>query len=260
MDYRLEKLKAKKEKARDRTERFSILQLLISALQRYLDCNGTEVEVLDAASDTMEILDGLSVQIQDQEDDTSDLLELVESIVEFVEEELSESPLVEDGARSCLDSLLAAETELERFNLFEYFEQIEHTKLQRQILGKAEALVRAEELEEGFYEQIAEALEDFLTGLLEHEELLSYLEHHYQSTLERLESYNNTQVKPEDWTIEVALADQFMLAGFEDWLAGLEALWSACEDPDCSDEDFLHPLEDLRLANRSWVLVEKLRS
>ena len=89
------------------------------------------------------------------------------------------------------------------------------------------------------------------------ESTLRYLEEVQARLKLRQQAYQQTPLREEEWTLEVALADGFMQEGYELWFRGLEGLLESCADPP-DEVAIVDWLETLREGNRNWLFVERL--
>ncbi len=258
MDHRLEKLKRARESARERQTRFSILALLLSSLQGFVEFQVTLDQLDESVEEVSEILHALLEELDNQPLASPMLILNLEKALEVIESSLAGESLTEAEAEAALLELGEIDKALSQFALSDHYLQAKQSRQKFDLSKAAMEKIEAWELEAGHYDRIAGQLDDLFLGLATQESVLQYLEGLYEVILGRLESYNQTIIKPEEWTLEVALADEFMLDGFEFWLDGLEILCDLCSGESVEEELVLEPLEMLRQGNRYWLTVEKL--
>lgn len=258
MDHRLEKLKRAREAARERRDGFSILQLLISSLRGFLEFQLTLDQLEDSVEETSDTLVSLLEQLDLQPHASPLLIIHLESALECIETHLGAEVTTEKAAESALQGLLQVEQELKDFALGDFFAQAKQSRQKFDLTRKAMEQIDPRELELGHYDRVAGLLDDVFSGFVDVDFALRHLERLYEEMLEGLESYDASVIKPEEWTLEVALADEFMIEGYDFWLDALEQLCVLCVESSLTEDDVLEPLEQMRQGNRYWLTVERL--
>ena len=105
MDPRLQKLKLAREKSRERQIAFSLLGLLLASLRRFIDFQGTLMELLQAAEETAELLESILEELEAQQECEPGLSELLENVLEFIEASFDSEEISEADATMTLISL-----------------------------------------------------------------------------------------------------------------------------------------------------------
>lgn len=264
MDNRKERifdrLKKQREllRVREAEGEFTVFQGLKSALSGFVDLSGTQNELEDALEDTFELLEELLEQDERTGIFPPEVVDIFIDLQEHLKDHFAEKALWEKRAQLTLSYLLEIEKDLKAFDLSLIFSRLEREKEEKYLLQEAQSTIHEAELEMGFYERIVNSLDDLIYHDGDPVSTIELLESIHQDTLERLENYDTMQLPPSDWTVAVALADRLMLEGFELMLDSLEHLLDLCESGE-EDEGNVPPLlENIRQANKCWILVERM--
>lgn len=155
-----------------------------------------------------------------------------------------------------LDELEPCQSRLEQLDLYPLLRAAEREGHRLRLQAHADLEVEQSELVAGHYRQLEILLDRWLEGGEGAEAVASCLEEHRLRIQSSLEGYESSYLQPEEWTMEVALADQLLREGHLFWLHGLELLQRSLDE---DDEGLMDEGLGLLLdGNRSFVLVERL--
>lgn len=128
--------------------------------------------------------------------------------------------------------------------------QRHHARLQAMM----DEAVPEEQLIEGFYKEIEDRLAAWFEGQSEDPKPL--LESHLTRVKAASDDYEGTYVEQQEWTMEVALADELLQHAYQSWTHGLEVLVEAVhnDSPELAEEG----LSTLLRGNHSFVKVSQL--
>ncbi len=218
---------------------WSPLYLVCTTGQKYLCLEATEANWQEARQDTLSALS----QWQELQP-SSDLLEVLLQ----VQDNLPDLPTA-----SQLSQLQELDAQLHQGPHSEEFkgllQRAWRAKEESKVLCQLDLEVNPQDLRAGhlqvLQEMIAHQSEEQARNFLA--DLRQEMEIGYQE-------YQMTPLRPEDWTLEVAMADAWMEQGYAIWLDCLEWLSHNLWEP--SELEAIW--QDLLEANRLWIWVERL--
>lgn len=242
MNYHLEKLRASLDAEREdraRTPVYLVLQTARAYQSLGASWEGLRQAVEQTASELEEIL-----ELVEEADRWSELCQESLSVLrDFREEsELAEAIAAFEGL----------ETEFLALDLTACYARLEEDEAWARISRQLDLEISEWALTAGHYSLILAAMESWLEGACP----LALLDGHISRVHGQLHDYAATYLTPEEWTLEVATADQLLLEGLECWMQGLTRLREAVE----SGNPLRVPggLELLLGGNHKLIQVERL--
>lgn len=251
---KLKRLQEARTFAREGPARYSPLYVVVESATRYLDLSGTWQQLLTVAEETRVAFEDLLGQEEANPDHDPQLLDLVENTLDVLE---GLSQAHSDDLPEVLRQLEWLDEQLQSFDLRAVYQRLLLQRERRELLQEVESQFSDEQLEAGTLQQIIAMCDQLVHAGGDPEEALDYLEEIRAQLHLRLEGYEQTPLREEEWTLEVALADDWMQQGYQLWFQALEGL-SQSSLPPVDEEAVLYWLERLRQGNRYWLLVERL--
>ena len=251
---RLKKLQMARQSSRSLSTEFSPLYLALECASGYLDLAVTMDQLLTALTETHQAFADLLNQEEQNPESDEALLDLVEATLDCLE---SFTPGPEHVA-SLAGQLEDLDQQLKRFDLASVHQRLQLQREERELLQAVQAEIGEEALEAGYLQQIIVRLDGLLHQGESPQPTLEYLQELWSKTQERSQAYDRLPLRSEEWTLEVALADRFMLQGYRHWQEALKGLIECCGKDDLDEPAILEWLETLRQGNRNWILVERL--
>ncbi|MCA9792061.1 MAG: hypothetical protein KC910_09715 [Candidatus Eremiobacteraeota bacterium] len=174
------------------------------------------------------------------------LLEALELLESYNEMEL-------DEFQTALEAL---EPRLLSLDLAAMGSQAERRRHHARLQALMDEPVAEDELILGFYKEIEDRLAAWFEG--EAEDLTPFLEGHLARSKAASEDYEGTYVDEQEWTMEVALADELLQHAYQSWTHGLGLLLDSVKSnsPELAEEG----LSALLGGNHSFIKVDRLAS
>ena len=252
---RLRKLQMARESSRSLGHELSPLYLALESATGYIDLAVTMDQLQTALDETHQAFADLLEQEEENPERDDTLLDLVEATLDCLESFNAGS---EEQVRKLAEQLQNLDHQLQQFNLASIHQRLQLQREERELLKEVQAEIGEEELEAGYLQQIIARLDAVLHRNQDPEETLDYLQDLLSKTQERSLAYDRLPLSSQEWTLEVALADRFMVQGFRHWLEALQGLLDCCASQPVDEPGILDWLEALRQGNRSWILVEQI--
>ena len=246
LDRNLERM-AKIAYGGDEPTGYSPIYLVLEASRRYLAVACSHAEVIKSARRCALPLGDFA----DQLPAGHSLLEILDAILETLEELEGEPP-----GEVLVARLTRLEEQLVSHDLAGLHQQIEVREDQERLLRGLELGITEDDLTRGHYRILETELRRYFVLDEPIESLLERLELELTRIRASLSEYNSTYLDGDEWTVEVALADRYLIDGLSLWLVALGQLMEACLADD--QEAAFACLQTLREGNRNFVLVDRL--
>lgn len=166
-------------------------------------------------------------------------------------EEFLQAP-VESELEPLCQALEQLESDFLELDLSACYARLEAGQAWARLMEHLDREILPWELAEGHYTTILAALEDWLGGSSPE----ALLAEHSQRIQDQLEEYASSYLTPEEWTLEVALADQLLQEGLECWMQGLERLQDSVQRGQPAQVS--RGLELLLAGNHKLIQAERL--
>lgn len=215
---RFEKLLAARESQREQRP-LTPVYLALQSGRSYLGLSLSWAGLLQALTQSGRELEGILQMVQDEDRWSALCLAAHQLLEDFLQ-----AP-VEGELEPLCQALEQLESEFLELDLSACYARLEAGQAWARLMDHLDHEILPWQLAEGHYTTILAALEDWLGGASPGE----LLEAHQQRIQEQLTEYSSSYMTPEEWTLEVALADQLLQEGLECWMQGLIRLQEAVQ-------------------------------
>ena len=224
--------------------------------QAYVDVLGTWDEFDLALDELYGLLVGLLEDLYDDPACPDALADLCQEAVVFLEEaDLEEST---SELPPFLSQLEVYETRFASFELAHYLDLVRARRERERLEAKVDQDIPDEVLESGHLSVLIALVDEVFHGEGDNEAAVEVMAQLSEKLERQRVAYEQTPMRPEEWTSKVALADELIQHGLELWQQGLEGLAQSCLAED--ESAAVTSLEELRQANRCLIKVELLKN
>lgn len=194
-------------------------------------------------------------RLLEREDVGDDLAEVAELALDLIEQVPPEETAEPEQLRDLLSQWVCLDRRLQPG-----LQRVERRRLaaedRRYLLAQIEQPVSERQLEAGHYRRVVDWTESTFAGEQTGEQTLDRLASLHSRFVEASQQYRSSSAGKDEWTAEVALADELLEQAFDCWLNGLEALAQGCCALD--EQEASEGLELLRHGNGYFIMVERL--
>ncbi len=244
MDYQLEKLRAARDSAFEEGVRTPVYLVLQSA-RGYQGLSTSWDGLQQAVTQTLAELDEI-LRLAEEDDRWTELCDETTQVLQECTQEAQVPDLI-----ATLEQL---EAEFLELDLTACYARLEEGQAWSRVASSLDFEIPEWELTAGHYTLVLAAMEEWLEGVSP----VAFLEEQLERTHAQLAEYAGAYLAPEEWTYEVATADQLLQEGLECWVQGLTRLREAVVQGQPGSVP--RGLELLLGGNHKLIQVERLAS